>query len=57
MLRLTDAYVIDGDHNYYTVTEELRLIVEPRASDRCHCSCSTTSAGPTPAATTTSPLS
>jgi Methyltransferase domain len=21
-----DAYVIDGDHNYYTVTEELRLI-------------------------------
>jgi hypothetical protein len=23
-----DAYVIDGDHNYYTVTEEIRLIVE-----------------------------
>jgi hypothetical protein len=23
-----DAYVIDGDHNYYTVSEELRLIVE-----------------------------
>lgn len=22
-----DAYVIDGDHNYYTVSEELRLIV------------------------------
>lgn len=25
---LTDAYVIDGDHNYYTVIEELRLIAE-----------------------------
>ena len=23
-----DAYVIDGDHNYYTVSEELRLIVQ-----------------------------
>ncbi len=23
-----DAYVVDGDHNYYTVSEELRLIVE-----------------------------
>src|ERR1019366_3601241 len=23
-----DAYVIDGDHNYFTVTEEIRLIVE-----------------------------
>jgi Methyltransferase domain len=23
-----DAYVIDGDHNYFTVSEELRLIVE-----------------------------
>jgi hypothetical protein len=23
-----EAYVIDGDHNYYTVSEELRLIVE-----------------------------
>ena len=23
-----EAYVIDGDHNYFTVTEELRLIVE-----------------------------
>jgi Methyltransferase domain len=27
-----DAYVIDGDHNYYTVSEEIRLIVD-RASD------------------------
>jgi hypothetical protein len=25
---VADAYVIDGDHNYYTVAEELRLIVE-----------------------------
>ena len=31
-LEPADAYVIDGDHNYYTVTEELRLIVE-RAGD------------------------
>jgi Methyltransferase domain len=23
-----DAYVIDGDHNYYTVSEEIRLVVE-----------------------------
>jgi hypothetical protein len=23
-----DAYVIDGDHNYFTVTEEIRLLVE-----------------------------
>jgi hypothetical protein len=23
-----DAYVIDGDHNYWTVTEEIRLVVE-----------------------------
>jgi hypothetical protein len=27
-LELPDAIVIDGDHNYYTVTEELRLIGE-----------------------------
>ena len=25
-LALADAYIIDGDHNYYTVSEELRLI-------------------------------
>jgi len=29
---LADAVVIDGDHNYYTVSEELRLIAE-RAGD------------------------
>ncbi len=27
-LQPADAYVIDGDHNYYTVSEELRLIAE-----------------------------
>jgi Methyltransferase domain len=27
-LSRADAYVVDGDHNYYTVSEELRLIVE-----------------------------
>jgi hypothetical protein len=29
-----DAIVIDGDHNYYTLTEELRLIAELAAGDR-----------------------
>ncbi len=38
-----DAYIIDGDHNYYTVSEELRLI-DRAASDRlplllCHDVC------------------
>ena len=28
-----DAYVIDGDHNYFTVSEELRLIAERAAGD------------------------
>jgi hypothetical protein len=28
-----DAYVIDGDHNYYTVSEELRLIAERAPGD------------------------
>jgi SAM-dependent methyltransferase len=32
-LPLADAVVIDGDHNYYTVSEELRLIAE-RAGDQ-----------------------
>src|SRR5579859_6929480 len=27
-LELADAYIIDGDHNYYTVSEELRMIAE-----------------------------
>src|SRR5206468_8132621 len=27
-LELPDAVIIDGDHNYYTVSEELRLIDE-----------------------------
>jgi Methyltransferase domain len=29
---LPDAVIVDGDHNYYTVTEELRLIDERAAS-------------------------
>ncbi|HLJ04454.1 MAG TPA: class I SAM-dependent methyltransferase [Solirubrobacteraceae bacterium] len=28
-----DAFVIDGDHNYYTVSEELRLIAERQAGE------------------------
>ncbi len=28
-----DAYVVDGDHNYFTVSEELRLIVEAAGQD------------------------
>jgi hypothetical protein len=38
-----DAYVIDGDHNYYTVSEELRLIAERTADSMplliCHDVC------------------
>jgi hypothetical protein len=42
-LALADAYIIDGDHNYYTVSEELRLI-GLQAADRlplllCHDVC------------------
>jgi hypothetical protein len=33
-LPLPDAIVIDGDHNYYTVSEELRLIGERAADGR-----------------------
>lgn len=29
-----DAYVVDGDHNYYTVTGELRLVAERAADGR-----------------------
>jgi Methyltransferase domain len=32
-LSLPDAVIIDGDHNYYTVSEELRLIDERAADD------------------------
>jgi hypothetical protein len=28
-----DAYVIDGDHNYYTVSEEIRLIMREHSGD------------------------
>ena len=42
-LERSDAVIIDGDHNYYTVTEELRLIAE-RSGDAfplviCHDVC------------------
>ena len=50
---MPDAVIIDGDHNYYTVSEELRLIDERAADESCRCCSSTTSAGRTPAATTT----
>jgi hypothetical protein len=31
-LELPDAIVIDGDHNHYTVSEELRIVIERSAS-------------------------
>jgi len=31
---LTDVVILDGDHNYYTVSEELRLIFERSRSER-----------------------
>jgi methyltransferase family protein len=42
-LAAADAYIVDGDHNYYTVSEELRLI-DAAAPDRlplllCHDVC------------------
>ena len=43
---LPDARCIDGDHNYYTVSEELRLIAERAGGGSCRCCCSTTSAWP-----------
>ena len=51
---LPDAVIIDGDHNYFTVSEELRLIGERAPAPSCRCCSSTTSAGRTGAATTTS---
>jgi hypothetical protein len=35
-VRLADAIVIDGDHNYYTVTEELTQIAGRGAAEREH---------------------
>ncbi len=32
-IELTDAVVVDGDHNYYTVAEELRLLAERSGPD------------------------
>jgi Methyltransferase domain len=33
-LPLSDAIILDGDHNYYTVSEELRIIDERAASEQ-----------------------
>jgi hypothetical protein len=33
-LTLADAIILDGDHNYYTVSEELRIIEERAASEQ-----------------------
>ncbi len=33
-LELPDAIIIDGDHNYYTLSEELRMIEERAAGRR-----------------------
>jgi hypothetical protein len=42
-LPAAEAYVVDGDHNYYTVSEELRLIAERTGSSMplliCHDVC------------------
>ncbi len=46
-----DAIVLDGDHNYYTVSEELRLIAERGGEHGPPTLLSTTSAGPTGGAT------
>ena len=32
---LSDTIILDGDHNYYTVSEELRIIAERAAEQRC----------------------
>ena len=52
-LPIADAVVLDGDHNYYTLSNELRLIAERAPEGGCRCSSSTTSAGRSPAATST----
>ena len=50
-----DVALIDGDHNWYTVYNELRLLDNGarRAGADCRCSCSTTSCGRTGGATAT----
>ena len=52
-LARADAVIIDGDHNYYTVLRELRLIGERQGTGGCRSFCSTTSAGRTRAGTPT----
>ena len=51
-LPIADAVVLDGDHNYYTLINELRLIAE-RAGAVPAAASSTTSSGLSPAATST----
>ena len=36
-LPLPDALIIDGDHNYYTVSRELRLVGERARAWSCRC--------------------
>ena len=51
-----DAALIDGDHNWYTVYNELRALAGHRRSRparRCRCASCTTWAGPTAGATST----
>ena len=53
-LGAADAIIIDGDHNYFTLSEELRLIDErTRRRGDAAVDASTTSAGRSPAATPT----
>ena len=34
-----EAIILDGDHNYFTLSEELRLIGERRPPPRAGCRC------------------
>ena len=54
-LPAVDAALIDGDHNWYTVFNELKMLAATavRRARRCRSASSTTSAGPTAAATST----
>ena len=51
-----DVALVDGDHNWFTVYHELRMLADTareRRAVRCPCSCCTTCAGPTAGATST----
>ena len=52
-MEIPEAMILDGDHNYYTVSEELRLLAE-RAGDELPLLLLHDVAGPTGGATTTS---